>query len=67
MALYEEGDASLADIDKTISVGPGLRWSFMGLFETIELNASDAFEARREWRDRRLMALAAHKAGQPEE
>jgi len=111
-ALYEEGYASLEDIDKTISVGLGLRWSFMGPFETIELNAPggvadyaerlgplyhsiqasrqdtvpwsaeliakveaerrlklspDEFEARREWRDRRLMALAAHKAGQPEE
>jgi len=111
-ALYEEGYASLEDIDKTISVGLGLRWSFMGPFETIELNAPggvadyaerlgplyhsiqdsrqdtkpwsaelianveaerrlklspDEFEERREWRDRRLMALAAHKAGQPEE
>ena len=111
-ALYEEGYASLEDIDKTISAGLGLRWSFMGPFETIDLNAPGGIadyaerlgplyhsiqasrpdprpwsadliatveaerrgrlaagdlEARRHWRDRRLMALAAHKAGQSSE
>lgn len=105
-ALYAEGYCSLADIDATISEGLGLRWSFMGPFETIDLNApggirdyaerlgdlylsiardrsdpqpwSDALIAQVEaerrqslpeaklvergiWRDRRLMALAAHK------
>ena len=104
-ALYEEGYASAADIDTTISQGLGLRWAFMGPFETIDLNApggiadyarrfgplyariagsrtnprgwseelianvtaerreavpADALPARRDWRDRRLMALAAH-------
>jgi 3-hydroxyacyl-CoA dehydrogenase len=38
-ALYEEGYASAADIDATVSQGLGLRWSFMGPFETIDLNA----------------------------
>lgn len=38
-ALYEEGYASAADIDRTVSEGLGLRWSFMGPFETIDLNA----------------------------
>jgi 3-hydroxyacyl-CoA dehydrogenase len=38
-ALYDEGYADLADIDATISHGLGLRWSFMGPFETIDLNA----------------------------
>lgn len=106
-ALFDEGAASAADIDKTISVGLGLRWSFMGPFETIDLNAPRGvadyaarlgplyhgvaksrttpqawnadlisrveaerrtelsaadLDARRAWRDRRLMALAAHKA-----
>jgi 3-hydroxyacyl-CoA dehydrogenase len=105
--LYNEGYASAEDIDRTISEGLGLRWSFMGPFETIDLNAPGgvadyarrlgplyhaiqssrlAPEAwsdeligrvdaerraklpmpelgeRRNWRDRRLMALAAHKA-----
>jgi 3-hydroxyacyl-CoA dehydrogenase len=105
-ALFEEGYASAADIDKTISTGLGLRWSFMGPFETIDLNAPQGvadyakrlgplyhgvatsrtapkpwgagligkveaerrtklsaadLDARRAWRDRRLMALAAHK------
>ena len=38
-ALFDEGYASTADIDKTVSYGLGLRWSFMGPFETIDLNA----------------------------
>lgn len=38
-ALYDEGYASLADIDATICHGLGLRWAFMGPFETIDLNA----------------------------
>ena len=111
-ALFEEGYASLEDIYTTISKGLGLRWSFMGPFETIDMNApggiadyaerlgplyhaiqasrkspepwsaeliskveseqrttlaADNLDARRTWRDRRLMALAAHQAGQPEE
>lgn len=106
-ALFEEGYASAEDIDKTVSDGLGLRWSFMGPFQTIDLNApggvadyaarlaplyhsvaksrtqpkpwsedliskveaerrvelsADDLAARRDWRDRRLMALAAHKA-----
>ncbi|MEI8715486.1 MULTISPECIES: 3-hydroxyacyl-CoA dehydrogenase [unclassified Mesorhizobium] len=105
-ALLEEGVASAADIDLTVSHGLGYRWSFMGPFETIDLNApggiadyarrlgplyhaialerrdpapwsealvSKAEAARREklpasrlgersaWRDRKLMALVAHK------
>jgi 3-hydroxyacyl-CoA dehydrogenase len=39
MRLIEEGYVSPADLDKTIKDGLGLRWSFMGPFETIELNA----------------------------
>lgn len=38
-ALYDEGYANLEDIDATVSHGLGLRWSFMGPFETIDLNA----------------------------
>jgi len=105
-ALFEEGYASAEDIDKTVSEGLGLRWSFMGPFQTIDLNApggvadyaarlsplyhtvaksrtdpkpwsdklvhdveaerrthlsQEDLASRREWRDRRLMALAAHK------
>ena len=107
--LYEAGYASIQDIDKTVSEGLGLRWSFMGPFETIDLNAPggvadyaarlgplyhaiqksrtgpkpwsddliaqvdaerrqslamDELAGRRNWRDRRLMALAAHKSAQ---
>jgi 3-hydroxyacyl-CoA dehydrogenase len=38
-ALHEDGIASIADIDRTVSEGLGLRWSFMGPFETVDLNA----------------------------
>ncbi len=37
--LVGEGYVSPADLDKTIKDGLGLRWAFMGPFETIELNA----------------------------
>jgi 3-hydroxyacyl-CoA dehydrogenase len=37
--LAGEGYVSPQDIDKTIKHGLGLRWSFIGPFETIELNA----------------------------
>jgi L-gulonate 3-dehydrogenase len=101
---------SPADLDALVKHGLGLRWSFMGPLETIDLNAPGGLkdycerygplygklqeqatplvwdealvnrlhEARRdelplnmtpvrqEWRDRRLMALLAHKAGQPD-
>jgi 3-hydroxyacyl-CoA dehydrogenase len=107
-ALFEEGYATAADIDATISQGLGLRWAFIGPFETIDLNApggvedyahrfgplyrsiaqsrvqprgwspdlvasvtaerrgklpASALAERRDWRDRRLMALAAHLRG----
>jgi L-gulonate 3-dehydrogenase len=37
--LVEEGLATAEDVDKTVSQGLGLRWAFMGPFETIDLNA----------------------------
>ena len=37
--LVGEGFVSPQDLDKTIKDGLGLRWSFMGPFETIDLNA----------------------------
>ena len=98
------------DLDALVKHGLGLRWSFMGPLETIDLNAPGGLAdycdrygplyakmqeqakplewdealvgrihaarraglpanmqpVRQEWRDRRLMALLAHKAGQPE-
>ncbi len=109
-ALYDAGIASAADIDRTVSDGLGFRWSFMGPFETIDLNApggivdyaerlgplyhgiaasrtvpqpwsspsieriererredlpADRLRERAAWRDRRLMALVAHRRTQP--
>jgi 3-hydroxyacyl-CoA dehydrogenase len=107
--LVKEDYVTVEDLDKCIRDGLGLRWSFMGPFETIDLNApggipdyakrygsvlhammkdvkyapwDQALVARIEkerrrimprerhaereaWRDRRLMALIAHKRGQP--
>jgi 3-hydroxyacyl-CoA dehydrogenase len=37
--LVEDGVCSVADIDKAITDGLGLRWFFIGPFETIDLNA----------------------------
>ncbi len=37
--LYQEGYATADDIDKTVRNGLGLRWSFMGPFQTIDLNS----------------------------
>ena len=39
MRLAQGGYASVEDIDKAVCDGLGLRWSFMGPFETIDLNA----------------------------
>jgi 3-hydroxyacyl-CoA dehydrogenase len=37
--LVEDGYVTPQDLDETLKNGLGLRWSFMGPFETIELNA----------------------------
>ena len=39
-ALVEDGVANCEDIDRTVRDGLGWRWSFMGPFETIDLNAA---------------------------
>jgi len=39
LSLYEQGYASAADLDTVIRDGLAMRWSFMGPFETIDLNA----------------------------
>jgi 3-hydroxyacyl-CoA dehydrogenase len=108
--LIADDVISPADLDALVKHGLGLRWSFMGPLETIDLNAPggladycerygplyatlqqqmtprawdkaliDRLQAarraelpanmqpvRQEWRDRRLMALLAHKATQVE-
>ncbi len=39
--LVQDGIVSPEDLDHTIADGLGLRWAFMGPFETIELNAPE--------------------------
>lgn len=41
MNLVGEGVISPDDLDKTMRDGLGLRWTFMGPFETMDLNAED--------------------------
>ncbi|WP_207480370.1 3-hydroxyacyl-CoA dehydrogenase [Arenibaculum pallidiluteum] len=106
LRLVAHGYVSPEDLDRCVRDGLGLRWSFMGPFETIDLNApegvadyaaryggfydrveaeplppagwthpvvarihaerrkalpAEGLPARQAWRDRRLMALLAHK------
>ncbi len=42
--LVQEGYVSPEDLDRTVADGLGLRWAFMGPFETIELNAPGGVE-----------------------
>jgi len=39
--LVREGVVSVEDLDHTVKDGLGLRWAFMGPFETIDLNAPE--------------------------
>ena len=41
LRLLQEDVISVEDLDKTMKDGLGMRWAFMGPFETIELNAPD--------------------------
>lgn len=42
--LVDQGVVSVEDLDVTVKDGLGLRWSFMGPFETIDLNAPDGLQ-----------------------
>lgn len=41
LRMVQGGYATADDVDKAVRDGLGLRWSFMGPFETIDLNAPD--------------------------
>jgi 3-hydroxyacyl-CoA dehydrogenase len=43
LSLVEEGVIAPADLDLCMSQGLGLRWAFVGPFETMELNAPKGF------------------------
>lgn len=44
MSLAADGVASIDDIDKCVRHGLGLRWAFIGPFETMDLNADGGIE-----------------------
>lgn len=51
-SLVEQDYARVEDVDAAVSEGLGLRWSFMGPFETIDLNAPDGLaDYGRRYRD----------------
>jgi L-gulonate 3-dehydrogenase len=43
LSLVDEGVIAPADLDLCVSQGLGLRWAFLGPFETMELNAPKGF------------------------
>jgi L-gulonate 3-dehydrogenase len=43
LSLVDEGVITPADLDLCVSEGLGLRWAFLGPFETMELNAPKGF------------------------
>jgi len=63
--LVQEGYVSPEDLDHTIADGLGLRWAFMGPFETIELNApagvADYCERYVDWFRRYMADLPSPK------
>lgn len=60
--LVGDGYVTPQDLDKTIRDGLGLRWSFMGPFETIELNAPEGIP---DYCARYGQSLAALSAADP--
>src|SRR3546814_16512480 len=42
--LVDSGCISAEDLDITVKDGLGLRWSFMGPFETLDLNAPEGLQ-----------------------
>lgn len=44
LRLVDEGIAEPDDVDKAVRSALGLRWAFIGPFETMDLNARDGFE-----------------------
>ena len=61
--LVEDGSASVDDIDKAVSYGLGLRWSFMGPFETIDLNAPNGLQDYADRYGRGYYELANERGG----
>jgi 3-hydroxyacyl-CoA dehydrogenase len=63
LSLVERGIADPDDVDRTVRSGLGMRWAFVGPFETMDLNSSGGFEAYA-----RVLgpALAASAPGGPE-
>jgi hypothetical protein len=43
--LVRDGVASVDDVDRVVREGLGLRWSFMGPFETVDLNTRGGIES----------------------
>jgi len=60
--LVEDGVCSVADVDAAIADGLGLRWSFIGPFETIDLNSPNGVRGYCEMLGPLYHALAKEQA-----
>ena len=63
--LYADGFASMADMDLVLKNGLGMRWSFMGPFETIDLNAPQGLMDYAERYGSTFREVAADQATNP--
>lgn len=63
--LYADGFASMEDMDLVLKNGLGMRWSFMGPFETIDLNAPQGLMDYAERYGSTFREVAADQATNP--
>ena len=66
LRMVQGGYATAEDVDKTVRDGLGLRWSFMGPFETIDLNAPGGVGDYAERYGQMYQTMAASQASAPD-
>lgn len=64
--MVQGGYTTAEDVDKAVRNGLGLRWSFMGPFETIDLNAPTALAEYAERYGPMYHEMAASQATAPD-
>ncbi len=66
LRMVQGGYATPDDVDKAVRDGLGLRWSFMGPFETIDLNAPDGLADYAKRYGPMYSAMSASQATKPD-
>jgi L-gulonate 3-dehydrogenase len=66
LRMVQGGYATSEDVDKVVCDGLGLRWSFMGPFETIDLNAPDGLADYAQRYGPMYHAMAATQSSAPD-